>query len=273
MRRAAGGVIHRHTLSLADEFAVIEAAYEAGVKVPRPYGYIPDLDGPRGVRDGAARGRHDRPPDRAEGGARRGPRGAARTDGRGAREDPRDPDRARRVPRRRRASSGWSRSSTRSTSRALRSSSGSGGCARTGRRARPVVVHGDYRIGNLVVGEDGPCRRARLGVRAPRRSRARPRVRARARVAVRRAGEAARRGRRRRAVPRALQRADRPRRASRGARLLGARRQRRLGDRLPHADAATPDRAGPERRARDARQARRRGRVRDRATCSRRLAA
>ena len=45
VRRAAGGVIHRHTLSLADEFAVIEAAYEAGVKVPRPYGYIPDLEG------------------------------------------------------------------------------------------------------------------------------------------------------------------------------------------------------------------------------------
>ncbi len=45
VRRAAGGVIHRHTLSLADEFATIEAAYEAGVKVPRPYGYIPDLAG------------------------------------------------------------------------------------------------------------------------------------------------------------------------------------------------------------------------------------
>src|SRR5438552_12491361 len=45
VRRAAGGVIHRHTLSLADEFATIEAAHEAGVKVPRPYGYIPDLEG------------------------------------------------------------------------------------------------------------------------------------------------------------------------------------------------------------------------------------
>jgi aminoglycoside phosphotransferase (APT) family kinase protein len=45
VRRAAGGVIHRHTLSLADEFAVIEAAHEAGVKVPRPYGYIADLEG------------------------------------------------------------------------------------------------------------------------------------------------------------------------------------------------------------------------------------
>src|SRR5881275_1728732 len=45
LRRAGGGVIHRHTLSLADEFAVLEAAYEAGVKVPRPLRYIPDLDG------------------------------------------------------------------------------------------------------------------------------------------------------------------------------------------------------------------------------------
>ena len=45
VRRAAVGVIHRHTLSLADEFAVLEAAHEAGVKAPRPIAYIPDLDG------------------------------------------------------------------------------------------------------------------------------------------------------------------------------------------------------------------------------------
>jgi aminoglycoside phosphotransferase (APT) family kinase protein len=38
-------VIHRHTLSLRDELAVLEAAHEAGVKAPRPYGYIPDLAG------------------------------------------------------------------------------------------------------------------------------------------------------------------------------------------------------------------------------------
>ncbi len=30
VRRAAGGVIHRHTLSLEDEFAVLEAAYDGG---------------------------------------------------------------------------------------------------------------------------------------------------------------------------------------------------------------------------------------------------
>jgi aminoglycoside phosphotransferase (APT) family kinase protein len=45
VRRAAVGVIHKHTLSLADEFAVLQAAHEAGVKAPRPLAYIPDLDG------------------------------------------------------------------------------------------------------------------------------------------------------------------------------------------------------------------------------------
>lgn len=45
VRRAAVGVIHRHTLSLKEEFAVLEAAYEAGVKVPRPVMYIPELEG------------------------------------------------------------------------------------------------------------------------------------------------------------------------------------------------------------------------------------
>ncbi|HEY3541884.1 MAG TPA: phosphotransferase family protein [Gaiellaceae bacterium] len=45
VRRAAVGVIHKHTLSLADEYAVLEAAYAAGVKAPRPIAYIPDLDG------------------------------------------------------------------------------------------------------------------------------------------------------------------------------------------------------------------------------------
>jgi aminoglycoside phosphotransferase (APT) family kinase protein len=45
VRRAAVGVIHKHTLSLADEYGVLEAAHVAGVKVPRPIAYIPDLDG------------------------------------------------------------------------------------------------------------------------------------------------------------------------------------------------------------------------------------
>ncbi len=45
VRRAAVTVMHHHTLTLAQEFAVLEAAYEAGVKVPKPYGYVADLAG------------------------------------------------------------------------------------------------------------------------------------------------------------------------------------------------------------------------------------
>src|SRR5438105_4800753 len=45
VRRAAASVIHRNTLSLRDELAVLEAAHEAGVKVPRPYGYVGDVAG------------------------------------------------------------------------------------------------------------------------------------------------------------------------------------------------------------------------------------
>jgi aminoglycoside phosphotransferase (APT) family kinase protein len=45
VRRAAGSVIHRHTLSLENEFAVLQAAYAAGVKVPKPLRYISDLAG------------------------------------------------------------------------------------------------------------------------------------------------------------------------------------------------------------------------------------
>ena len=45
VRRAAVGVIHGHTLSLEHEFEVLRAAFEAGVKVPRPHGYLPDLAG------------------------------------------------------------------------------------------------------------------------------------------------------------------------------------------------------------------------------------
>jgi aminoglycoside phosphotransferase (APT) family kinase protein len=45
VRRAAGGVIHQATLPLEHEFEVLEAAYEAGVKVPRPVAYYSDLGG------------------------------------------------------------------------------------------------------------------------------------------------------------------------------------------------------------------------------------
>jgi aminoglycoside phosphotransferase (APT) family kinase protein len=45
VRRAGGGVIHADTLSLEHEYRVIEAAFAAGVRVPRPYGYLGELDG------------------------------------------------------------------------------------------------------------------------------------------------------------------------------------------------------------------------------------
>jgi aminoglycoside phosphotransferase (APT) family kinase protein len=45
VRRAAGGVIHQDTLSLEHEFQVLEAALEAGVKVPRPVAYLGELGG------------------------------------------------------------------------------------------------------------------------------------------------------------------------------------------------------------------------------------
>jgi aminoglycoside phosphotransferase (APT) family kinase protein len=45
VRRALGGVIHRDTLPLEHEFRVLEAAHEAGVSVPRPVAYLGELDG------------------------------------------------------------------------------------------------------------------------------------------------------------------------------------------------------------------------------------
>jgi aminoglycoside phosphotransferase (APT) family kinase protein len=45
VRRAGGGVIHLDTLSLRDEFEVLVAAREAGVRVPRPLAYLGLVDG------------------------------------------------------------------------------------------------------------------------------------------------------------------------------------------------------------------------------------
>jgi aminoglycoside phosphotransferase (APT) family kinase protein len=45
VRRAAGGVIPAATLSLEQEFAVLEAAAEAGVRVPKPVAYLGELGG------------------------------------------------------------------------------------------------------------------------------------------------------------------------------------------------------------------------------------
>jgi len=45
VRRAAASTIHKDTLSLEQEFEVLRAAHEAGVKVPEPIAYLGDLDG------------------------------------------------------------------------------------------------------------------------------------------------------------------------------------------------------------------------------------
>src|SRR5215218_4325123 len=45
VRRATGGAIYSDMLSLEQEYRVLLAAYDAGVAVPRPYGYLPDLAG------------------------------------------------------------------------------------------------------------------------------------------------------------------------------------------------------------------------------------
>ena len=45
LRRAGGGVIHHDTLSLRHEFDVLVAARHAGVRVPEPIAYLGDLEG------------------------------------------------------------------------------------------------------------------------------------------------------------------------------------------------------------------------------------
>lgn len=45
VRRAGGGVIHLHTLTLEQEFEVLVAAREAGVRVPEALAYLGELDG------------------------------------------------------------------------------------------------------------------------------------------------------------------------------------------------------------------------------------
>jgi aminoglycoside phosphotransferase (APT) family kinase protein len=45
VRRAGGGVIHSDTLSLEREHEVVRTAFEAGVRAPRTYGHLPDVAG------------------------------------------------------------------------------------------------------------------------------------------------------------------------------------------------------------------------------------
>lgn len=45
VRRAAGGVIYSHAISFEQEYRILQAAHEFGVKVPKPYGRLDDLSG------------------------------------------------------------------------------------------------------------------------------------------------------------------------------------------------------------------------------------
>ncbi|MFO0586015.1 MAG: phosphotransferase family protein [Polyangiaceae bacterium] len=45
VRRAGGGVIYSQTLTLEQEHAVVSAAYAGGVRAPRTFGYLPDVAG------------------------------------------------------------------------------------------------------------------------------------------------------------------------------------------------------------------------------------
>ena len=45
VRRAGGGVIHQETLTLEEEHRLIEVAFAAGVRVPKPYGYLGEIAG------------------------------------------------------------------------------------------------------------------------------------------------------------------------------------------------------------------------------------
>lgn len=56
VRRAGGGRIHRDALSLRDEFDVLLAAREAGVRVPEPLAYLGELQGREAFAMTRARG-------------------------------------------------------------------------------------------------------------------------------------------------------------------------------------------------------------------------
>ncbi len=45
VRRSGGGVIHSHTLPLEQEYRIVAVAHAAGVRVPRPYAFLENLAG------------------------------------------------------------------------------------------------------------------------------------------------------------------------------------------------------------------------------------
>ena len=259
IRRAAGGVIHQADAdSLEHEFEVLRAAHEAGVKVPEPIAYLGEIEGREAFVmeriKGETIGRrivkdpppglgvqlaeelakiHAIPPERVpflETGDQI-ERFYAELD---SVDEPHPAIELglhwvkERMP----------------TDREL------------------MVVHGDWRIGNIAVDEHGMVavldwEFAHL-VRSGRGSR----VAARPRLALRRRPPPPRRDRRARALPRAVRRVDRPRGDSGGAARLGGLRQRQVGDRLPDPVAPAPKRTGALGRARGTGAARRRDGVR-----------
>ena len=152
IRRAAGGVIHQGTLTLEHEFEVLRAAHEAGVKVPEPIAYLGEVEGREAFVmeriKGETIGRQDR---QAAAAGARSPAGG------GAREDPRHLAGTAAVPRNGRPGGPLlrrARLGRRAASRdRARPPLGQGASAREHREL--VVVHGDWRIGNIAVDEGG----------------------------------------------------------------------------------------------------------------------
>ncbi len=249
VRRALAGVIHEATLSLENEFEVLEAAAEAGVKVPQPVAYLGELGGREAFAmelvDGETIGRRivrDSPPGLE-----------TQLADELAKIHAIPPDR---LP--------FLRSGDvlERFEHELDSVDEPHPALEYGlwwlREHRPepltdVVSHGDFRLGNIVVSERGleyvlDWEFAHLS--DPREDVAWPIVRA-WRFGARR--PAARRYRRARSIPCAVRGAHRA--VDLGGRpgLVGGARQRQVGHRLPDAVQATPERSGPQRRVRGAR--------------------
>ena len=228
---------------------MLEAAVAAGVAAPRPVAV------PRRGRRATRRSRWSACTARrsAGGSSATRPPGLARAAGRGARAHPRD--RAARLPaarRRDRALLRGARLRRRAAPRD-RVRARVGARAAAARRRSSTFCHGDFRIGNFAVDADGlvavlDWEFAHVG--DPVEDVAWPIVRAwRFGADDRRLGGVGEVG----AVPRALQRADRPRGHARGARRLGGARQLKWAIGCLTQCRRHLNGAGPQRRVRGAR--------------------
>ncbi len=139
------------------------------------------------TRDAARPGRDDRPPHPPGGGVRGGAPRARRPARPVPRRTPRHRPRAAARASRRPIPSASGTSTSPSTIAARPSTRRTSGCSPTAPRGRPThVVHGDLRMGNLIVEPDRPGRGHRLGDRARRRSPRGPRLAVPQGVALRR---------------------------------------------------------------------------------------